>query len=305
MTQTALDVLAESRLIVVGTARNVAATISSEIDTLTKSLRNTKSLAFFIVESDSNDRTIETLNELTITHQHFNYVSLGRLQSTIPSRIERIAYSRNVYLDYVKQRANNFDFVVVVDLDGVNKLINERKILSCFENLNWGGCMANQLGPYYDVYALRADGWCESNCWEKAKELVESGTHPLKAWRIAIRDKQKIIKKSSPWIRVDSAFGGFAIYKVEAFIQGYYSTSTIGEKDVSEHVPFNKMLTSKGWSLFINPALINFNYNEHNDFHRLSRRINYAIKYFFSAFFPNFFIRNFMPEFSPAGTVNE
>jgi hypothetical protein len=206
-------------------------------------------------------------------------------------------------LEYVKNNSQHFDYVVVVDLDGVNKLISEAKLLSCFEKSDWGCCAANQIGPYYDIFALRSKGWCESDCWKDARQLVASGMHPLKAWRVSIRDKQKVIEPTNTWIKVDSAFGGFAIYRIEAFIEGRYSTVTENESGVCEHISLNLNIVSRGWSIYINPALTNFDYNEHNDFSRLSRRIKYIMKYCISALFPVYFIRFFMPELQKVETA--
>lgn len=285
-----------SRFLVVGTARDVANTLISEINCLYNSLINSRKLTFFIVESDSRDNTVRLLDELATQLPDFNYVSLGNLSNHVPSRIERLSIARNTYLNYVKQNVASFDYVIVADLDGINFLLTEEKIVSCFKYSGWGCCTANQVGPYYDVFALRADSWCETDCWSSARKLASSGMNPLKAWRISIRDKQIRIPQSRDWISVNSAFGGLAIYDIQAFIVGAYSTNSDNETGICEHVAFNLDLKKAGWKIFINPALTNFDFNSHNDFDKLTRKLKFAFKFLYSYFFPQKFISHMMPE---------
>jgi hypothetical protein len=186
--------------------------------------------------------------------------------------------------------------VIVVDLDGINFLLTEEKLISCFKYSGWGCCTANQVGPYYDVFALRADSWCETDCWSSARKLASAGMNPLKAWSISIKDKQIRIPESRDWISVNSAFGGLAIYDIQAFIAGVYSTNSDSETGICEHVAFNLDLRKAGWKIFINPALTNFDFNSHNDFHKLSRKLIFVFKCLYSALFPKSFISHMMPE---------
>jgi glycosyltransferase involved in cell wall biosynthesis len=285
-----------SRIIIVGTARDVEDTLVRDILIIKKALKNCSAVAFFIVESDSTDNTVKQLDQLKQQIENFQYVSLGNLETIITKRTERLAHARNVYVEHVKVEANSFDYVIVVDLDGTNSLITEEKIISCFQRNGWGGCTANQLGPYYDVFALRAKDWCDSDCWELARQYRRSGLHPLRAWKNAVRKRQISIPSSREWILVDSAFGGFAIYDRRAFVLGKYATSTLKESNICEHVAFNEQITQEGWKMYINPRLINFDYNKHNDFHRLHRKVKYFVKYAISLVLPNLFEAVFMPE---------
>ena len=283
-------------MIVVGTVRNVDKSIEDEIKRLGEATSQFKSVSFFIVESDSQDETLEALERLTKTVAHFNYISLGNLRNSIPERIVRLSKARNAYVDYVKSKRAEFDYVLVADLDGVNTTISKDKVATCFEKTGWGACTANQVGPYYDIYALRAKNWSEEDCWTHARSLIKDGTHPAKAWTLAIRNKQRKIGRNESWIEVDSAFGGLAIYAIEAFCLGTYSVDSKTEKRVSEHVAFHESLREAGWRIYINPKMTNFVYNEHNDFHRISRRLKFSIKYLISLTLPRLFILRIMPD---------
>jgi MoaA/NifB/PqqE/SkfB family radical SAM enzyme len=65
------------------------------------SLSRFKSIDIFLVESDSFDKTHEVLKKLKSSISFLNFVNLGVLKPTIPDRIERIRYSRNIYVNYI------------------------------------------------------------------------------------------------------------------------------------------------------------------------------------------------------------
>jgi len=285
-------------VLIVGLVRNCEPSLESEVETLRASFEDFKNVSFFLVESDSTDGSLEALRELATRIPNFKFLSLGNLRQSIPDRIERIAHCRNTYLDYVRTTSERFDYVVVADFDGVNNLLTKEKIATCWRFDGWSACAANQTGPYYDIYALRAPGWSEMDCWNEARSLYASGMNPVKSWVKAIRDKQRIISESEDWIEVTSAFGGLAIYKIEAFLEGNYRTFSDDELNVSEHVPFNLKLVASGHRIFINPKLTNFAFNEHNDFSRLSRRLKLSFKYLMSLFAPHWVVNLFMPHLS-------
>jgi hypothetical protein len=69
------------------------------------------------------------------------------------------------------------------------------------------------------------------------------------------------IPQTSPWIQVDSAFGGLGIYKARILGSVEYPTAT---GDIQcEHVIFHEELVNQGHSLFINPSLVNAGFTEH------------------------------------------
>ena len=164
-------------VLIVGLVRNCEASLESEVKILRASFKDFKKVSFFLVESDSTDGSLEALRELAIRIPNFKFLSLGNIRQSISDRIERIAHCRNAYLDYVRTTSDKFDYIVVADLDGVNNLLTKEKVATCWKFDGWSACTANQTGPYYDIYALRAPGWSEMDCWNEARSLSVSYTH--------------------------------------------------------------------------------------------------------------------------------
>lgn len=250
-----------SRIFVVGVCRNVENTVQNEIYNLKKVIG--KSLnSFFIVESDSEDSTVELLEQLQNKVENFSYLSLGNLREKMPSRTNRIAYCRNQYMDYLDKSANDDDLIVVADLDGANQDLTQSRFESIWQRTDWAACTANQKFAYFDIWALRASGWSEGDWMVEFDALTDSGMSHKRALSKALYSKMITIKEDSEWIPVDSAFGGLGIYKFSS-IRGLRYFGEIKNVKVCEHVPFHSKIRDKGGTIFIVPGLINCNISNH------------------------------------------
>lgn len=254
-------------LLIAGLARNVEKVLPREISRLNNVFSTSyRTVEFHIVESDSTDHTGSALRRLSSEVPGLTFESLGDLQREIPDRIGRLRYCRNRYIDFYRKNSNRFSEVMVVDFDIRNNRLKRDSIANLLnENLDWDALFANQTGRYFDIYALREDEWCPGDCMAEVRELVEAGTSKEEAREIAIWNRMKKIPRASNRIKVDSAFGGLAIYKSWIFDQFDYSTemTPIGPQE-SEHVALNYKVRTAGGNLYIHPRLNNFAWNPHN-----------------------------------------
>ena len=161
-------------LIVVGVVRNCEKTIISDYKKIKNSFSTFNNILFYLVESDSNDSTIEKLNIIKSLDKNFNYHSLGKLRDKIPNRSERIAFCRNNYVKYILDGYNQYfsPYILVSDFDGINNKLSKASAESCFLRDDWDVCSSNQAGPYFDIWALRHKVWCPEDCWANYAELI-------------------------------------------------------------------------------------------------------------------------------------
>ena len=249
---------------VVGLARNVESTLPAEIVRLRKLLEEIfVSISFFVVESDSSDATVSTLEKLSQKIPDFNYVSLGSLEQKIPQRIKRLIACRNTYIRWLrKSKADGY--VIVVDFDIRNTHLSSNSIEDAIKALpEAAGIFANQAGRYFDIYALRCENWSETDCLSEYWELRKS-LSPADAKQRAIWSKMKKISKRSNPIEVDSAFGGFGIYHRTIFQMFDYEETKDSGVNESEHVNLHRKIRGSGGHLYIYPPLLNFGWNPHN-----------------------------------------
>ena len=269
--------------ILLGTVCNVSKKIESDLEIVLKSLSYFDSVKIFLVESDSSDSTIEVLESIKSKNPNFNYISLGHLRNDFPDRIERIRFSRNEYIHYIRSlnAIEMPDYVIVADLDGMNGKLTEKAIQSCFVRSDWDAVFSNQRGGYYDILALRHDIWQPADynlelAWYRSLvnpkrsnylgfyESLRLRLDYDRARHLAIYRKMLRFEITQPWIEVNSAFGGIGIYKPEVFLKYDYSSDFESGSGSSEHVSLHSKMRRDGLKLFINPSFINGGWNTYN-----------------------------------------
>jgi len=268
-------------LLVTGTIRNGEATLLKEFIKTSKATKLFTNVSYFLVESDSTDKTLEVLESLKTKYFKFNYVSLGSLSEQIPEQYNRIRYCRNIYVDYIRNlnESNRPKFVLVLDLDGMNSALSSKSIQSCFLRDDWDAVISNQTFGYYDILALRHDNWQE-NDWRDTHHYYKANINRVEfsklkvinkfkkfiqldfAEYMAIYSKMVRIPRSTPWISVNSGFGGAAIYKSEVFLKFDYTKEF--ETRETDHVTLHRKLIRSGGKIFINPKFINSHFNTYN-----------------------------------------
>ena len=258
--------LSSSRVLVTGLARDCGNHLAREILRVEQRLLEIfTAVDFFIVESDSIDNTEEVLREIKSKKRNVQYLSLGKLANKIPGRIDRLRYCRNYYVNFVRQNVTEDkpDFVMVVDFDIKNRALELHPLAKLMSENWWDGLFANQKGPYYDIYALRKEGWVEDDCFKKYRELARQMS-VKEAKQEAVWSRMRRIPRDKELIEVESAFGGLGVYRRRVFENFDYAPLNEQNADESEHVSLHKKIVNSGGKLFIVPAMTNFSYSPHN-----------------------------------------
>lgn len=249
----------DATICLIAPARNCAKDLVSNLAHIRKVLEQLfKVVVIVVIESDSTDGTQNVAATATERKLIDHFFSLGQLSSKYPERAQRIATARNYGLDFVLPRYAP-KFLSFADVDGVNLSLTEEGVATCFKHKGWSGMVANQIGRYYDVWALRHPVWCWRDCWDEYRELLPIFGHPNAAW-LAVGAKQIHIPKDTAPIAVDSAFGGFGIYYAEKCIAARWSGLAAKGTEVCEWVEFNRTVVGQ---IFINPAMVNNGAHEH------------------------------------------
>jgi hypothetical protein len=269
-------------ILVTGIVRNVASTIEHDVVVIERALRDFHSIKWFLVESDSEDDTVNQLKFLSTKYKNFRFSSLGKIQNPAESRTVGMARARNRYLEELKENADykTVDILAVSDFNGVNSKLTRAAVATCFDVEIWDACFANQSGRYYDIWALRHPIWSPNDCWQQLSFYRKYYKIPEFALAASVKSRMIRIPKRSEWIEVDSAFGGFALYRPDAIGKAAYEGLTADGKAICEHVPFHAEMRRNQKKLFINPDLINARSTDH------SFRINFSSTMFRVAKYP-------------------
>jgi hypothetical protein len=230
--------------------------------------------AVAIVTNDNTDGTDGVIADWAASSAQHHVIRLDGMAKAVPDRIDRLAMARNFYLDFLRAHTiQRFEQVLVMDLDGPNEAIDPiefTRVVST-QPKGWDGLFPNQRKAYYDIYALRHDTWCPTDCWDEVRRATRTRTlrQPFKSQRGRaarkhfVYDRQIKIPPEHPAFRVRSAFGGLGLYRAEALTHCWYGTKTADGAPCCDHVVVNEEITRRGGKLFIVPALLNEAPDEH------------------------------------------
>jgi hypothetical protein len=247
-------------LAVVGLVRNGQATLAHAVERLAAAMPPAQRVHWMVIESDSEDDTLGVLQQLARQRPGFQFQTLGRLAAQHPRRTDRIAQCRNAglqWLQALRESGAPVSHLLMADLDGVNDGLTAAALASCWQRDDWAACTANQVGRYYDLWALRHPVWCPGDCWQEADFLSAHGVPRDRAKMAAVYLRMLHIRPDHDWIEVDSAFGGLALYRADALTDLRYAGLTPEGSEICEHVPLHAALRARGGRIFINPRLLN------------------------------------------------
>lgn len=259
-----------------GVVRNGGSALQATLDGLEAVRSKFLDTKFIIVTNDNTDSTDEVLDKWANMSPKRNIVvRIDGLLEAFPNRIDRICAARNFYLRKVQIEAKeaHWEYCIVVDLDGPNESLDP----NWFHDLEkfpvaWDAIFANQKEAYYDVYALRHDRWCPQDCWVEVESSISriiKRIPKVRSWvrrnlvnKLVFARQHKIVRTHPP-IKVNSAFGGLGIYRVQALNGIYYGSRRANNYVVCEHVVLNEAIAKRGGNLYVAPNLINGAPKEH------------------------------------------
>lgn len=234
---------AASNIVIAGLMRN-ASNNFYEFRKLACSIgRMFKSYNIVIYENDSSDNTVELLNEWKSQDDNFYYISEKVNNKNYGSvltleRMQFMTYCRNRYLQYIDDNFPETDYVIVLDCDIKDVLLNG--ILSSFGvDGEWDCITSNGIDfiggtvIYYDISAL-----------------VVSGLMRNAYCATPIGGKNKMYG-------VDSAFGGLAIYRYPSIKGKKYLCGLMAGDKCDWHPDERPMCDHTGLNIQLDTVLIN------------------------------------------------
>ena len=237
-----------------------------------------------IIENGSSDNTKDILREKKTDNDIFLFCDeLNHLTY----RNQRLERARNLIIEKIRnlEHMRNCDLLIMLDLDdmGTYKIENEDIFYSIdflYSNEEIAGVFANQIGGYYDIWALRDKKYCENDVWVEVFNYLMLNKNSSEQISKKILDDAKkkfldkkvfSLKRFDAPVPVSSAFGGLGIYKMNSVLQNKskylgtqnFNVTTQDKKKFKvnyqkcEHVNFNEGIIKTGQKLYILPQLVN------------------------------------------------
>lgn len=238
------------------TVKNEAKTLKKFFRTLNNLIKNIENYFIIFVLSDSYD---DSKNLIVNFLKNKKGILLEKNFKNEIGRFAKLETCRNFYLEYISndEELSKFTYMLVLDVDGVNNLLNYRKLNQSIQKESWNGIFASQKLFYYDIFALRKKKYLETDCFKKLKsEIKISSYFNYKNIFYDNISKFFFIKKHFKvrYISVDSAFGGCGIYKLKTCLNYRYNSKN---NEVCEHVGFNEQISKNFGGLYIDTSLTN------------------------------------------------
>lgn len=263
------DNMKTKKVVIAGLLRNTASRIP-EIERRVEALGKLFSdYRVLIVENDSKDNTRNLL--LNWSKRNPKVIILGcgynvsechlgfkptEGHSVYRSRIEKMVYLRNIYLNEIKKNYSNYDYSIIWDFDIIGSvyldgIANSFGYLKSEPNLDivcaYGIYTWGPIKIFYDTYAILEKGDVFDIKYKRSHDIRKGLGLGLK------------YKRGNEPISVNSCFSGFTIYKMKSLLspQVYYSTSSKEDNNLEcEHVGLHRRATNSGFNIKMNPNMI-------------------------------------------------
>ncbi len=248
------------RAVFVGVARNCAPFLPNVLANIARFAAHYRYAAYVFVVGDSSDQTIPILRSWLAHEREGIVVDQGRLEDIEPRRTVRIAAARNTCLDLVRDIYRDSDHLIVCDLDDVLaaqvSAREFRRAAAWLEGQQSRACVSANAAPrYYDVWALRHEYWCPYDCWHAIWDRSPHASFDVAKYLHVYRRQIRIPADAAP-IRVKSAFGGLAIYKLKFAVAASYKGLNAAGREQAEHIAFHEAIAAQGGESFVFPSLM-------------------------------------------------
>jgi hypothetical protein len=256
-----------ARVAFAGLARDCAHALPDILDSISQFGTGLQDWGYVFLENDSVDATVKMLADFDKTHRRGIVQSIEGLDQKYAVRTQRLAWLRNKCLEEVfrSERLSGFDYLIILDLDDANERFDGKRLLELFDTREpaWTAIFANQSERYYDIWALRHPTWSPDDCWKRIRERPEPMSREAAIDEYLVKRRKKL--KHSGFIEVQSAFGGFGLYRLEALRDCLYVGLGSDGHEVCEHVAFHQDVTNRGGKLYIDCGLINGRGNQRHN----------------------------------------
>lgn len=267
---TTMDTSTRNKSFICATVRNCGPHLDKVFENIERITSLFDDYHIIMSADNSNDNTLEILMEKQKRHTKEKMDVLINTNPLSNIRVENISNARNKYIDRMIEintlldDSQRFNYFIVLDCDDVCSYpMNETVLKPYLSRTDWDALSFNRA-KYYDFWALSIEPYVYS-CWHwnNPRKVIDDMRDYL---------KQRITElKEGELLPCSSAFDGFAIYRLNKFIDCRYNWNLDISLFSKEHI--EKNISSVGSFPLVNNR---FGDCEHRRFHFEAIRKNNA-----------------------------
>ena len=253
-------------VIIYGTIRDIENDFMSSFTNIDIMCQYFNKVFIIIFENDSKDKTRELLMEWSNVFLNKNTIKHIILKQDLdiyyPLRAHRLAYCRNLILNYIcdNNLHHTYTYAIHCDLDNRFWSIDFDSICNSFQyDLNlWDmiSCV-NTNKTYYDYWALRCNSsWFNKNIFSCDANNINYETKTGEFYNL--------LKNTSGLLSTTSSFNGMGIYKVNSIVNCRYNANYNCSKcnninrgcwEDNDHIGLHKQMINNNCNIFINTKM--------------------------------------------------
>jgi hypothetical protein len=259
------NIAKKKKIVFAGLMRNIENNVKAVVKKLKFIGKHFKNYKIVLFENDSTDDTRKIVKKQALKNKNIILLGCDHLGSrecilkqkhgyvlgwNSENRYVRMAKYREEYVNYIKKHLTDYDYVMVFDMD-IDGAISIDGLMMSIAKDDFGAIYGNgQCSPYgtFGSYPITYDiiAYVDINEPYPTENKLGVTNIVTNAFRMNYGKSMK-----DGFIPVRSAFNGFALYKMDAFVKGSY----LGVP-VCEHINFAKKLDDNGFKQYINYAWI-------------------------------------------------
>jgi hypothetical protein len=242
------NTLIESKILICGVGKNVEKGFSNVKSSATTLGSHFLDYRVIVYENNSQDKTKALYQKWAQENPKVIFLSENLSQNFIDRyvlkvgdyRTQLIARARNIVLDEARKDAYaDFEYLIMADLDEFEPW-DIQEILNTINHPEhtWDAVFSNGS---YDTYPLRSPEFCLGPEFLNHMKWINYGNRGYGSYLRTLINKGK-------WIKMESAFGGLAIYKLKAILSSRYQAlidPIMIRKEIDRNLDFDILLKQK------------------------------------------------------------
>lgn len=279
---------------IAGCVRNCATFLPNVLSNINKMkilFREVHLVIAFDFSEDASLHILETFQK----QGHMKTTIIVNRDTLSPVRTDRIMHARNTLLKFIySPDTPSYDYLIMMDMDDVCSGELDLNVLSTsFARSSEWDSLSFHLRDYYDIWALSIEPFYLS-CWSFVElrsdgSMASIGRSAVDLMQDYVTSKLNALRDSDIFLECDSAFNGFAIYKIPFFEGCVYNNSFAQNFDFIDTKKVDSNLLTVQSSIFGERriALLDRDDCEHRYFHmsakyRKGARICISPQYLFT-----------------------